>query len=164
MRWLFYFIVTRIPVSLAQNRRSISFEEDIVDDVFEKFGGTVSKSRIRYIFRSSIMYLVNSMRYTSATEMRVPFLGYLICNKGDMLIRYHYLERLRRRKTFSLPPDLKAEFEALEAKIAAIEEGERKGLYKRGDKHIADMRNLRYNLKRKMPFEAVEDLQDREFY
>lgn len=81
-----------------------------------------------------------------------------------MLIRYHYLERLRKRKTFSLPPDLKAEFEALEAKIAAIEEGERKGLYKRGDKHIADMRNLRYNLKRKMPFEAVEDLQDREFY
>lgn len=146
-----------------KNRRMISFEEDIIEDVFNRLDGKYSRKQLMHLFRASLNYAVSILKYTDAVTVSIPSIGDLHCNLGQMNSRLLDLQRIRKEKNYALPPDLKCEYEAIKEKISYLESEKSKREKKTRDLRFINIRQARYKLKRNMPLELLEDFQDKEF-
>ena len=102
------------------DRRLMSFEKEIVDDVYNKVGGVVSKQKIRYLLRASISYAMDLLYFTECTEVILPYIGRMRSNLSLMRSRRDKLLSVKAKRRF-LSPDLQKELDMLGVKVADME-------------------------------------------
>lgn len=161
--------MTKIASKFRKNekRRLISFEEDIIDEVYEKFGGKYSKRKIQDIFRASIVYIHNALDYTDCCTFKIPNLGYAYVNYGRLKIRKRKLDKLKENRRDYLTPEVRKEYDSTLSKIKLIEE-HRENSKDPDKKYFCSpfTKNLvrqKYNRTRKIQFELLEDYQEKVF-
>ena len=161
--------MTRIASKFRKNekRRLISFEEDIIDEVYEAFEGKYSKRKIQDIFRASIVFIHNSLDYTDCCTFRIPFIGYAYVNYGRLKIRKRKLDKLRENRRDYLTPEVKKEYESTISKMNLIEDFRNKEK-ESGKKYICspftkDLVRQKYNKTKSIQFELLEDYQEKVF-
>lgn len=83
----------------------ISFEKNIVDDVYEKFEGKYTKEQIFDVFDSSVSYIHHLIRYEDAYFVRIPFIGMVAINLPELKIAQYRLtkkHKLKQREVIEL--------------------------------------------------------------
>lgn len=145
--------------------RKISFEKDIVDDVLREYGDRWTRQQVTHCLRASVAYLNHLVRFTDYPVIRIPYIGYALCNVKKMRARLSLLEWRERR--FGLSSMDKVERSCLERKIAEIEDMDlpRTSSMRVNLSHrVSAMRFVEMDGKRKVvPFEAMEDFQAKKF-
>lgn len=104
----------------GSKRRFMSFEKDIVDDVFGQLGGAVSKAKIRILLKASISYALDILYFTDCTEVFLPYIGRMRSNFDMMKRRRDRLLRVKKKRRI-LSPDLQKELDMLEKKLPYLE-------------------------------------------
>lgn len=105
----------------GNKRRFMSFDRDIVDDVFEQLGGSVSKAKIRILLKASISYALDILYFTDCTEVFLPYIGRMRSNYDMMKRRRDRLLRVKKKRRI-LSPDLQRELDMLEKKLPLLAE------------------------------------------
>lgn len=139
----------------------ISFESHIVDEVVSRFDGKYTPDQIRDVYRASIGYINNLLKYTDNVSVRIPHVGEVVCNRNQMYARTKHIERLRMKGYGS--HDLDVEYDALVKKISDADEYKSTHDVKRGTplfKHYARMMRLD---RLGYSFRELQKIQDVEF-
>lgn len=136
-------------------RRAISFDRDVIEDVVKASGGRFTPTQVRWCLRATVSYLHHLARFTDNLAIRIPNLGYAVCNLRDMRKRLGKLERKEAR--FGLKPQDRIEMDCLRRKIARLEEmGPKKG-----DPFVRDYMDAWRRYRQEGPFEDMQDFQAR---
>lgn len=152
-----------MPQSTTSNRRLISFEDDILEDVYNKCGGKYTKQEIQGIYRATLSYAIDQLRFSDKISVAIPPLGHFECNLYQMQSRLKKLYKTRKRKNYTLAPHFKKEVEMLEYKIGLLEKEKAARKDKKHAIRFRSMKHYRYALKRQMPLDLLEDYQNAEF-
>lgn len=79
-------------------RSLISFDRDIVDEVVRRSDGKFTKQQVEWCMKASVSYIHHLARYTDNISIRIPFIGYVICNLREMRVRRDKIRRILSRK------------------------------------------------------------------
>lgn len=150
-----------------EKRRLISFEEDIVEDVYNAFGGKYSRRQIQDVFRASIVFIHNSMDYTDCCTFKIPTLGYAYVNYGRLKIRKRKLDKLKENHRDYLTEEVRREYDSTLSKMKLIEDFKNE-VKKTGKKNFCTpfTKNLvrqKYYKNNRFPLELLEDYQEKVF-
>lgn len=105
-----------------EKRKSISFDEDIVNEVYEKFEGKYTKEQIYSVLKGSIGYIRYISIFSPHLVIVIPFLGYMCANVRVMRLRLKNIEKKARPTKYELK-----EVEYLKIKIKKCEDLESSG-------------------------------------
>lgn len=145
-------------------RRFISFDEDIINDVYDRFEGKYTKQQIKDVLKHMILYSRNLLRYTPNCQVKWPGVGFFYVNVNDAETRLKNINNLE--KLFGrLFPNKRIEKETLEEKIPEIRKylaRDDVSLYSRKPMKRVERTFFRLLFKGKKP-EEVQDLQKKEF-
>ena len=75
-------------------RNLISFDRDIVDEVVRRSDGKFTKQQVEWCMKASVSYVHHLARYTDNISIRIPFIGYVICNLREMRVRRDKIRRI----------------------------------------------------------------------
>lgn len=142
------------------DRRLISFDRDIIDEVVNRSGGKFTKGQVEWCMRASVSYIHHLARYTDNISIRIPFVGNVICNLREMRVRRDKLLRIREREGGWPDDRMPIELECLDRKIKVIEGQD--GL-KLGDPMIRDNHSSMYNMRYGLTWEELQDFQSNQF-
>ena len=147
-----------------KGRRFISFDEDIINDVYDRFEGKYTKQQIKDVLKYMILYSRNLLRYTPNCQVKWPGVGFFYVNVNDAETRLNNIKKLE--KIFGrLFPNKRIEKEMLEDKIPEIRKYLKRddvSLYSRKPMKRVERTFFRLLFKGKKP-EEVQDLQKKEF-
>ena len=146
----------------SSDRRIISFENDIVDDVYKKLDGKYSRDIIKRVYRAQISYAIDLLTFSDVSEVYLPFVGILKLNADRMRIRINSLKR-RKKKRGCLPDDLKKELSMLEMKVEEINEMRKEGKLKGNDLHAINFTYYLRHLEDGIGFDNLQNFQEDKF-
>lgn len=143
------------------DRSLISFDRDIVDEVVRRSGGKFTKQQVEWCMKASVSYIHHLARYTDNISIRIPFIGYVICNLREMRVRRDKIRRIYVKEGDRYPDErMPIELDCLDKKIKVIEGME--GL-KNGDPLIRDNHEAMYQCRYGMTWEQLQDFQQQQF-
>lgn len=146
-----------------KKRRVISFEEDIISDVYKKLGEEYTEKQIGEVFKCMVWYARLLLKFTKVSKVFFRGLGYMYVNVRQAENTLRRIKNLPE-KTGVIFPDKEREMKALDEKIPEI----RDYLERRGKKAYRDPmgiwmdRSMRWK-RMKMSYEDLQDAQEREF-
>ena len=76
-------------------RNLISFDRDIVDEVVRRSDGKFTKQQVEWCMKASVSYVHHLARYTDNISIRIPFIGYVICNLREKIKAIEDMEGLK---------------------------------------------------------------------
>lgn len=145
-------------------RRFISFDEDIINDVYDRFEGKYTKQQIKDVLKHMILYSRNLLRYTPNCQVKWPGIGFFYVNVNDAERRIEKISNLER--IFGrLFPNKRMEKEMLEGKVPEIRKylgREDVSVYSKKPMRRNERAFFRKLFKGKKP-EEVQDMQKKEF-
>lgn len=142
-------------------RSLISFDRDILDEVVRRSDGKFTKQQVEWCMKASVSYIHHLSRYTDNISIRIPFIGYVICNLREMRVRRDKIRRIFVKEGNRYPDErMPIELDCLDKKINAIEDME--GL-KNGDPLIRDNHEAMYQCRYGMTWEQLQDFQQKQF-
>lgn len=142
------------------DRRLISFDRDIIDEVVSRSGGKFTKGQVEWCMKASVSYIHHLARYTDNISIRIPFIGNVICNLREMRVRRDKLLRIRDREGGWPDDRMPIELDCLNDKIKVMED---LGNLKEGDPMIRDNHASMYNMRHGLTWEELQDFQQQQF-
>lgn len=76
----------------------LHFDSDIVEAVYNNFGGKYTKKQIEDVFNCSVSYLHHLLTHTEAISVYVNKIGYFHTSEKDLIKRKHFLEDKAARR------------------------------------------------------------------
>jgi hypothetical protein len=135
-----------------KKRREISYDEDIIGDVYEQLGGAYSEDFIRGVMDASVNYTHQMVRYGDKLAILIPSMGWLVANRER-------IERMMKFKRFKLShkikdmdrgngveDELKAELAAMSIKYDKLTEISEMGESSHHPYLLTDRRRLGWDL------------------
>jgi hypothetical protein len=112
----------------------VSFDDDIIEDVYHQFEGRYSRQLIRRILDCSVNRFRQMERFSDKLALYIPGTGYLVADRTAMNQR---LQKLRRReRAGKLTAHERTEMQALEIKLEKMRQikaaGEGRHVFFRG--------------------------------
>jgi hypothetical protein len=139
-------------------RRMISFDDDIIDEVYAKFEGAYPRGMVREVLEASINYLKQLQRFSGKLAVYVPHVGYLLTDRLFLEARMKVLQ-----KKIMTEPLAQTEINALSVKRRKLGE-----IRKLGENNFHPFfRNASRLIEEKVfnrPFSCIQDAQDKVFY
>lgn len=106
------------------NEKFLCFDSDVVDAVYNKFGGKYTKDQIRDVMDCSIGYLHHVMTYTDCVKLNIPGLCAVYANKEQLIKRKRFLDGCKIKNHGCMASHIKDEYAAIEGKLEAMENKE----------------------------------------
>lgn len=136
------------------NDMFLAFDSDVVDMVFDRFGGKYTKEQIQDVLTCSVGYIHHIMTYTDCVKLNIPGLCVMYANKRDLEKRHRLLDgRLKRFNRLSAANAM--ELEAAKGKLEAMDNKEYDIVPVR-----QDMYNAMYKLKDKKSWSYIQKFQN----
>lgn len=150
-------------VTKMSKRRLISFESDIIDDVYKKLGGKYTKEQISDVFTSSVAYINNICRFTDCMSVVIPWVGEVICNRKDM-DRYIGKLKYEEERLGVLGESYRKERRLVFDKLDQLSTVAKEKGFRPGDYHNKDLAESFRYFQGKDGFEALQDYQNEVFF
>jgi hypothetical protein len=83
----------------SASRRDISYDADIVEDVYRQFNGSVSRTAIGDVIECAVDYIHQLMEYDSALVIKLGGLGWMAIREKDAKKKMYVLNQTLRQKS-----------------------------------------------------------------
>jgi hypothetical protein len=105
-----------------RKRRDISYDEDVIREVYGQLGGQYPVEMIRGILDASVNYTHQMIRYSDKLAVPIPRMGWLTANEGriERMRKFLRLRADRARRGSAADEYLRDELKAMDIKLRKL--------------------------------------------
>lgn len=143
-------------------RRLISFNSHIIEDVVKKSGGKYTYEQVEDVFNASTAFVINLMKYSDVMEVNVHPIGRVKMNLDQAKGRAGKLRRYIKRG-MTLSKQQEAELEMLDARIKEVQEYLKDHKPIRNHMLFKSYKYHTYTIRKGDAFAKAQKIQEQEF-